>query len=154
MSTKLDIQALAADAEDFGGRGAIVVGEFERGLDEVALHEIDGIANQIAQCDSTDERGELCLAAIGALVPPRYSPGLPVLREGGAVIALSPSNGVIDRERFPSYADVIDLYGRYASVRGLVDHESSFAARPGSMDSSQRSSGRRRLSSSLGMGKN
>lgn len=70
------------------------------------------------------------IAAVGALVPPRYSPGQPVLREGGVIIALSPSNGVIDRERFPSYQDAIDLYARYHGVRPLVDHESEFAARP------------------------
>ena len=70
------------------------------------------------------------IAAIGALVPPRYSPQQPVLREGGVIIALSPSNGIIDPERFPSYNDLVRLYGRYHSVRQLVDHEPEFAARP------------------------
>jgi hypothetical protein len=53
-----------------------------------------------------------------------------VLREGGVVIAVSPSSGYIDRERYPSYQDTIDLYGRYHSVRPLIDHEGDFTARP------------------------
>ena len=69
------------------------------------------------------------IAGIGALVPPRYSPKAPVLREGGVVIAVSPSNGIIDPERFPSYGEVLELYGRYFSVRSLVDHEGEFAQR-------------------------
>ena len=36
-----------------------------------------------------------------------------MLREGGVVIACSPSTGFIDPERYPSYQDTIDLYGRY-----------------------------------------
>lgn len=70
------------------------------------------------------------IASVGALVPPRYSPGEPVLREGGVVIAVSPSSGYIDPERYPSYQDTIDLYGRYHGVRPLIDHESEFTARP------------------------
>lgn len=66
------------------------------------------------------------IGAVGALVPPRYSPELPVLREGGVVIALSPSTGVIDRDRYPSYQDLIDVYGRHHAVRALVDHEETF----------------------------
>lgn len=69
------------------------------------------------------------IACVGALVPPRYSPGEPVLREGGVVIAVSPSSGYIDPERYPSYQDTIDLYGRYHSVRPLIDHEGDFTAR-------------------------
>lgn len=70
------------------------------------------------------------IAAVGATVPPRYSPKAPVLREGGVVIAVSPSNGIIDPERFPSYAELVELYGRHFSVRSLVDYEAEFGQRP------------------------
>lgn len=74
------------------------------------------------------------IAAVGATVPPRYSPGLPVLREGGVVIALSPTTGVIDPERFPSYQDLIELYGRHHDIRALVDHEETFHRDPRYME--------------------
>lgn len=70
------------------------------------------------------------IATVGALVPARYSPDLPVLREGGVVIALSPSTGRIDPERFPSYQPLIDVYGRHHNVRALTDHEADFDGRP------------------------
>jgi nickel-dependent lactate racemase len=70
------------------------------------------------------------IAAVGACVPPRYSPDLPVLREGGVVIALSPSLGRIDPERYPSYQALIDLYGRHHDVRALVDYEEAFNGNP------------------------
>lgn len=70
------------------------------------------------------------IAAVGATVPPRYSPDLPVLREGGVVIALSPTTGVIDRERYPSYQDLIEVYGRHHDIRALVDHEETFHGNP------------------------
>jgi nickel-dependent lactate racemase len=70
------------------------------------------------------------IAAVGATVPPRYSPDLPVLREGGVVIAVSPTTGVIDRERYPSYQDLIDTYSRHHGIRELVDHEEAFHRNP------------------------
>jgi len=69
-------------------------------------------------------------AAIGVMSPPRFSPAMPVLREGGVVIGLSPSSGYIDPERYPAYQEVIDLYGRYHSFTALVDHEQEFDNRP------------------------
>jgi len=66
------------------------------------------------------------IAAVGATVPPRYSPDLPALREGGVVIAVSPTTGQIDRERYPSYQDLIDLHGRHHDIRALVDYEETF----------------------------
>ena len=71
------------------------------------------------------------IAAVGATVPPRYSPDLPVLREGGVVIAVSPTTGVIDRERYPSYQDLIDLYARHHGIRALVEYEEAFHRNPG-----------------------
>jgi lactate racemase len=70
------------------------------------------------------------IAAVGATVPPRYSPDAPVLREGGVVIAVSPTTGMIDRERYPSYQDLIDVYARHHSIRALVDHEETFHGNP------------------------
>jgi nickel-dependent lactate racemase len=70
------------------------------------------------------------IAAVGALVPPRYSADQPVLREGGVVIGLTPSTGYIDPRLYPDYQAVIDLYGRYHTVRALVDHEEAFDHRP------------------------
>ena len=70
------------------------------------------------------------IATIGVMSPARFSPGLPVLREGGVVIGLSPSRGLIDPERYPAYQEVIDLYGRYHSLAALVDHERAFDNRP------------------------
>lgn len=71
----------------------------------------------------------LLVATVGAMVPPRHSPNQPILREGGVVIATCPTTGYIDPERFPSYQEAVDLYGRYHSVRELVDHEDEFANR-------------------------
>jgi nickel-dependent lactate racemase len=72
----------------------------------------------------------LLVAAVGAMVPPRHSPEQPILREGGVVIATCPTTGHLDPDRFPSYQEAVDLYGRYHSVRALVDHEDEFANRP------------------------
>jgi nickel-dependent lactate racemase len=66
------------------------------------------------------------IAAVGALVPPRYSPDQPVLREGGVVIALSPSTGWIDPARYPSYSRLIDMYDKHHDIRSLVDYEETF----------------------------
>ena len=73
------------------------------------------------------------IAAVGACVPPRYSPDAPVLREGGVVIAVSPTNGQIDKERYPSYQDLIEVYGRHHGIRALVDHEETFHGNPAYM---------------------
>lgn len=96
----------------------------------VEAPQADVLVVGLAQSYSYGNADNTLIGAVGALVPPRFSPGAPVLREGGVVIALSPSRGVIDPERYPSYQDVIDLYGRYHSVRALVDHEPEFDARP------------------------
>ena len=70
------------------------------------------------------------IAAVGALVPPRYSPEQPVLREGGVVIALSPTSGWIDPDRYPSYQRLIDVYDRHHDIRALVDYEETFHGDP------------------------
>lgn len=73
------------------------------------------------------------IAAVGATVPPRYSPDQPVLREGGVVIAMTPSIGQIDPDRFPSYQDLIEIYGRHHDIRALVDYEETFHGNPAYM---------------------
>ena len=70
------------------------------------------------------------IAAVGACVPPRCCSGLPVVREGGVVIAMTPSAGYVDPDIYPSYQAVLDLYDRYFDVRQLVDHEDEFNNRP------------------------
>jgi len=70
------------------------------------------------------------IAAVGACVPARCANNLPILREGGVVIATTPSAGIIDADQFPSYQAVIDLYGRCFDVRQLIDHEDEFNNRP------------------------
>ncbi|MGE3992896.1 lactate racemase domain-containing protein [Pseudorhodoplanes sp.] len=70
------------------------------------------------------------IAAVGACVPPRYFSNKPILREGGVVIALTPSKGEVNADVYPSYQEVIDLYDRYFEVRQLVDHEDEFNFRP------------------------
>ncbi|WP_204162205.1 lactate racemase domain-containing protein [Variovorax sp. WS11] len=84
----------------------------------------------LAQTYAYGHSNNALVATVGALVPPRFSPGIPILREGGVIIALSPSNGMIDPRHFPSYQEAVDLYGRYHNMRPLVDHEAEFAARP------------------------
>ena len=83
----------------------------------------------LAQSYSYGHSNNALIAAVGALVPPRYSPEAPMLREGGVVIALSPTNGVIDPKIYPSYQAAADLYGRCFTVRQMVDHEETFDAR-------------------------
>lgn len=70
------------------------------------------------------------IAAVGALVPPRHYLTRPVLREGGVVIALCPSAGHIDARTFPSYQEVIDLYGQYHDAAALAAHEEEIGNRP------------------------
>jgi hypothetical protein len=70
------------------------------------------------------------IASVGALIPPRYFPEEPVLREGGVVIAVSPTTGIIDRRLYPSYQDLIELYARFHDARALVDYEDEFNNKP------------------------
>jgi hypothetical protein len=70
------------------------------------------------------------VTATGALVPARVWLNRPVLREGGVVIALSPSRGLIDRGKYPSYQHVVDLYARYHDISSLAGHEEEVAHHP------------------------
>lgn len=66
------------------------------------------------------------IAGAGTFTLPRYNAEGPVLREGGVVIAVSPTTGFIDPQIYPSYQKVIDVYGSLHSPRGLIDYEDEF----------------------------
>ena len=69
------------------------------------------------------------VAAIGMAYPPRVWLGKPVLREGGVVIGLNPSDGIIDEQTYPSYQEVIDLYDRHYSIAEMQVHQAAIATR-------------------------
>lgn len=69
------------------------------------------------------------VAAIGMAYPPRVWLGKPVLREGGVVIGLNPSDGSIDHATYPSYEAVIDLYDRHHSIDAVAAHQTEIATR-------------------------
>lgn len=120
-----------------GGKLAGVYAGSAKGVKPPAWEFADKIFNKpVPQADvmivgipesySYGNADDTLIAAVGACVPPRFSPKAPVLREGGVVIAMTCSRGVVNTETHPSYQDVIDLYGRYFSVRDMVDHEDEF----------------------------
>ncbi len=98
-----------------------------------AVPQADVLVVGLGAAYSYGSSNNTLIAAVGATVPPRYSPDLPVLREGGVVIAVSPTTGEIDRERYPSYQDLIDVYARHHDIRELVDHEEAFHGNAGYM---------------------
>ena len=64
------VKSLPAHAEDLSRRGAVAVGEIERGPDVMPLHQADGVADQAAQrgfAGLLDDRGERRLQAGGVL---------------------------------------------------------------------------------------
>ena len=84
----------------------------------------------LAQSFSYGNSNNTLIAAAGTLTLPRYNAGAPILREGGVVIAVSPTTGTIDPRLYPSYQAAIDLYGRFHSARALVDYEDEFSNKP------------------------
>jgi hypothetical protein len=70
------------------------------------------------------------IAMVGGCNPPRNWLNRPVLRDGGVVIALSPSAGRIDPRTFPSYQEVIDLYRRHFDIAELAEYEAEISHRP------------------------
>lgn len=74
------------------------------------------------------------IAAIGMAYPPRIWLGDHVLREGGVVIGLHPSNGEIDRATYPSYQKVIDLYAGHYAIHDMAKHEQDIATQPGYLE--------------------
>ena len=74
------------------------------------------------------------IAAVGVAYPPRVWLGDHVLRRGGVVIGVTPSTGEIDTETYPSYHEVMDLYGAHHEIRELAVHQDAIAARPEYLD--------------------
>ena len=70
------------------------------------------------------------IAGAGTFTLPRYNAQGPVLREGGVVIAVSPTTGYIDPMLYPSYREVIEIYGKLHTPRGLIDYEDQFNNNP------------------------
>lgn len=70
------------------------------------------------------------IALTGLGFAARMWKGAPVLREGGAVIGVTESRGVVDADRHPSYEEVIRLYAEAGSVRDLVAHEGRYMTHP------------------------
>ncbi|TAL85622.1 MAG: DUF2088 domain-containing protein [Candidimonas sp.] len=91
--------------------------------------QADVLVVGLPQTYSYGSANNTLIAAVGALVPPRFSPGKPILREGGVVIAVSPTSGVIDERTFPSYPEAIRLYRQCFSAHSLVDYEDEFSHR-------------------------
>ncbi len=117
----------------YAGHSNAIVGPSWKRAEALCTKEVpqaDVLIVGLSAAYSYGSANNALIAAVGATVPPRYSPRAPVLKEGGVVIALSPTNGIIDPERFPSYAELVELYGRHFSVRALVDYEAEFAQRP------------------------
>ena len=59
VAAQFGVKALAAEAEHFGRRGAVVVGQFQRRLDAQPLDEIGGFAHEVLQRHAADEVDEL-----------------------------------------------------------------------------------------------
>ncbi len=54
VAPQLDVQALPADAQHLGGRGPVVAGGLQGCLDEVPLHQVRGIPDQVLQGDALE----------------------------------------------------------------------------------------------------
>ena len=70
------------------------------------------------------------IAAIGMAYPPRIWLGDHLLKKGGVVIGMSPSNGEIDPDTYPSYQEVIDLAERHKKIHDLTQYQSEIANKP------------------------
>lgn len=69
------------------------------------------------------------VAIQGAAVVPKHWINKPILKEGGVIILLSGSKGVIDQRNNPAYQEVIDHWGRGYSADDLVQYEEEFYER-------------------------
>ena len=61
----------------------------------------------------------ICGTAASSIL--RMSIGNPTLREGGVIILIAVCDGYIDPDGVPSYAEVIDLYGKMGNTRRLEE---------------------------------
>ena len=77
---ELGIEPLAAEAEHFGGRCAVVVGDLERGFDAEFLDQIGAVADDILERDAADKTCEFADAAGQFLAD--LGPGLEAAGDG------------------------------------------------------------------------
>jgi hypothetical protein len=70
------------------------------------------------------------IAAIGMAYPPRVWLGDHVLREGGVIIGLNPSNGIYDEATYCSTREVLELYDRAADISQMSRYQPLVANRP------------------------
>src|SRR5579875_2139179 len=59
IAAQLDVEALATEAEQLGGGGAVVARQLERRLDAEALDHVRRLAHELLQRDAPDELGQL-----------------------------------------------------------------------------------------------
>ena len=69
------------------------------------------------------------IAAIGMAYPPRIWLGTHLVKEGGVVIGVSPSNGNIDENVYPSYQEVIDLAARHEAIHEIAKYQPEISNR-------------------------
>ena len=70
----------------------------------------------------------------GMAYPPRIWLGRPILREGGVLIGLHPSNGEFDEATYPSYRDALECYAASYGASDLRSHQAEFAQRTDYLD--------------------
>ena len=70
------------------------------------------------------------IAAIGMAYPPRLWLGDHVLRDGGVIIGLNPSNGHYDEATYPSTREVLDLFDNVSEISEMSRFEPLVANRP------------------------
>ena len=70
------------------------------------------------------------IAMIGMAYPTRLWLGDHLLKEGGVVIGLTPSDGVIDSATYPSYQEVLNLAGQHKTFHELTQYQDSVASNP------------------------
>ncbi len=61
----------------------------------------------------------VCVSAASSVL--RMWVGKPILREGGVIILIAVCDGHLDPDAVPSYAEVIDLYGKLGNIRRLEE---------------------------------
>jgi nickel-dependent lactate racemase len=61
----------------------------------------------------------VCVSAASSIL--RAWVGKPILRKGGVLILIAVCDGYIDPDTVPSYADILDLYGKMGNARRLEE---------------------------------
>ena len=81
------------------------------------------------------------IALTGLGFAARMWKGAPVLRDGGVLIGVTESRGLVDRERHPSFEEVIRLYAEAGSIKDLVTYEAGYLTHRGYLASYQHGRG-------------